>query len=376
MDQEPKYSSGRGVGSFWLWLVPIVVGWLWVPFSSYDRLRAAIDKANDLAFVAAPDDLPRPDGVEDSPDSDCPPDVHPPRRTYDIFHIQAVRMSEKSEVFTRDATRTAPVFNYARMWDWWWTVEVIAQAFEHADKNAENHVPVDDRREWVLPGDRRTAIHDNNRIGTIGQVRAYCGFHAQWEEEPVRPVPSGVRKRIFIASVFALGLQWGTTGSAAMIQMLTPTTGLGCRSGSFLLHGVVSTVIWLALILSGYLAHYAKTRHDHGNPPPGSNAITVAKGLATFLRRLSIFAASCNALWIVLACLFQFSNFYNTCYCNSSVLGRGAERAFNLIVATGHDNRDTKDIWAGGFALAGMCVGLYLFFLGLMLEPSHDARNR
>jgi len=363
------------VGSLWLWLVPIVIGWLWIPFSSYTKLKTAIDRANDVAFVAAPDPPPQIYGVGDLPNTDGLHNPHAPRRTYSFSYIQAVRMSENTEVLTRDATRTAPVFNYARVWEWWRIVETIAQALEHADANAEDHVPVNGRKElWVLREDRR--IHRDNRTGTIGQVQAYCGFPVRGDEEPVRPIPPGAWKRLTIASVFALVLQWGTAGSAATIMILTPTIGLGCRSGSYILYGVASTMIWLALLLSSYLAHFAKMRHDHGIPRSGFNIVTVTEGLATFLRRLSIMAASFNSLWIILTCMFEFTNFYSTCYCNSSVLGRGSQYAYNIIIPTEHDYDRIRAAWIGGFVLAGGCVVLYLIFLHLMLEPSHETNNR
>ena len=373
---ENVNSNGQGVGSLWLWLIPIVVGWLWVPFSSYEKLRTAIDKANDLAFIATPDDILQADSTGDSSNAGSSRNTYPPMRAYDVFHTQAVKMSENTEVFTGDMVRTAPVFNYARVWEWWWIVEMIARAFEHADENTENHIPVDSRKEWVLSGDRRVTIHCDNRTGTIGQVQAYCGFPVQGEEEPGRAFPSGVWKIIFVASVFALGLQWSTTGSAIMIVMLTPTTGLGCRSGSYILYGILSTMVWLALLLSSYLAHYAKVRRGYGTLRSRFNTITVAEGLATFLRRLSILVAACNTLWIVLVCVSEFSNFYSTCYCNSSVMGRGVQRAYNLIIATGNDRSNMKAGWAGGLVLASGCAILYLFFLSLMLEPYHDANNR
>ena len=374
---ENLLSEGQGVGSLWLWLVPVVIGWLWIPFSSYDKLRTAIDKANDLAIVAASDVPPQADiGVGDSPNADGSRNTHPQSRAYDVSRIQAVRMSEKTEVLTEDVARTAPVFNYARTWEWWCIVETIARAFEHADENAGNHVPVSCGKKWVPPGDRHIAIHSDNRTGTIGQVQAYCGFTAQREEEPLRPLPSGVWKRLFVASVFALGLQWGTTGSAVMTMMLTPTTGLGCRSGSYILYGIISTVIWLTLLLSSCLAHYAKARRYYNRRRSNFNSVTVAQGLATFLRRLSILAASCNTFWVILVCVFEFSNLYSTCYCNSSVLGRGVQRAYNIIIIAGHGYGNTRAAWAGGFVFAGGCAVLYLFFLSLMLEPHHNADNR
>ena len=354
-------SNGQGVGSLWMWLIPIVVGWLWIPVGSYDRLKTAIDKANDLAFVAANDRLSQ---IKGSHKTDAP------RRAQDASHMQGIRMYRAKKVFTKDAARAAPVFNYSRIWEWSSAVETIARAFEYADKNARRHVPVNPGKEWVRPEEKSPAIHRNNRTGTVAQVQHYCGFHIQGDKKPARPW-----KRIFIASVFALGLQWGTTGSAAIVVFYTPTTGLGCRSGSYIIYGVVSTIVWLELLLSSDLAHYAKAQHARG-VILGSwlSSANLAKSFATFLRRTSIMIAACNAIFIILAGVFQFSNFYNTCYCNASVLGRG--RNAYVTIVPGSDYGYMQAAWIGGLVLAGTCVALFLFFLHLMLEPSRDADNR
>ena len=359
-------SNGQGVGSLWLWLIPIVVGWLWIPVCSYGKLKAAIDKANDLAFVAAPDCLPQ---IGDSPDIDTP------RRAYDVSHRQGVRIYKKKKVFTQDAARAAPVFNYARIWEWSSVVETIAQAFEQADRKARRHMPVNPGKDWVYSEEKRSTNRRDNRTGTIGQVQTYCGFPIGGVKEPIQPIPSGVWKRIFVASVFALGLQWATTGSAALIVIFTPTTGLGCRSGSYILYGIVSTIIWATSLLSSYLAHYAKVQHDRVDIPHFRfNSFTLYSCLATFLRRLSTFAAACNTICIILACVFQFSNIYSNCYCNSSVMGRGAQDAY-IIIGPDYDHGRMKGAWIGGVVLAGGSVILFLFFLHLMLEPSHSTGN-
>ena len=45
--------NGPGVGSLWLWLLPIVVGWLQLsPKCDSIRLRQAVDRANFIAYVA------------------------------------------------------------------------------------------------------------------------------------------------------------------------------------------------------------------------------------------------------------------------------------------------------------------------------------
>jgi len=236
-------------------------------------------------------------------------------------------------------------------------------------------MPVDSRKDWVYSEEKRHTNRRDNRTGTIGQVQAYCGFPVGGVKEQMQPVPSGVWKRIFVASTFALGLQWATTGSTTIIVIFTPTTGLGCRSGTYILYGALSTMIWAASLLSGYLAHYAKVQHDRGDVPRSRfNPSTVAECFANFLRRLSTFAAACNTICIILACVFQFSNIYSNCYCNSSVMGRGAQDAY-IIIGPDYDHGRMKGAWIGGVVLAGGSVILFLFFLHLMLEPSHSTGN-
>jgi len=42
-------SQGHSVGTLWLWLLCLVIGWLWVPTFSHKELRSAIDFANKKA---------------------------------------------------------------------------------------------------------------------------------------------------------------------------------------------------------------------------------------------------------------------------------------------------------------------------------------
>jgi hypothetical protein len=360
-------SSGQGAGILWLWLVPMVVGWLWVPVCSYEKLKAAINKANEIAFVTAPE---KPSQVNNAVG------INPPRRTSEVSDMQGLGIYEKKEVFTQDAARTAPVFNYAGIWEWHSAVEMVAQAFESADRMGKRHTPVNFRNGWKFTDERRVTHHRDNRVGSLEQVQAYCGFDGWEDDEPNPPMPSGVWIRIFVASLFALGLQWSTTASAAITVIFTPTTGLGCRSGTYILYGMISTTIWLTLLLSSYLAHLAKMHHhDRGETSSsGFDFSNLAEGLATFLRRLSTFAAVCNTLCIILACVFQFSDVFSTCYCNSSVLGRGARRAYDVI-APGYDYDITKAAWIGGIVLASGYAVLFLLALHLILELSNDIIN-
>ena len=393
-------SNGQAVGMLWLWLVPIVVGWLWAPVSSYDKIIAAINRANDKAFVAAHDPPPQTNGPRSTTpfsigplsippsitgsSNNHPSDDHPsgadpapgdkppnsPRLASRDSTKRAFMIYGKKKVFTQDAVRAAPVFNYARIWEWSSTVEMIAQAFENADDQANNNTPVADETDWVKTPRGRKGIHEDNRVGFVGEVHAYCGFF-RTDEEPPRCLPSGMWKRMMVASVLALGLHWATTNSAAITLIFTPTIGLGCRSGTYILYGCLSTLIWLMLMLSSYLAHLAKVRHDRGNLSRFRfNSVTIARGFANFLRRLAVFGAFSNTFCIILAGVFQFSDFYSTCYCDSSVLGRGVQNAY-VIIAPGYDFVPVRKAWIGALALASGSVGLFLLCLYFMLEPSN-----
>ena len=339
---------GLGISSLWLWLIPIVVGWLWIPVFSHDELKAAIGGANKLAFVAT--------------------DAGAPIRTHGARRGQAIGVRGTTDVFTADPARLGPMFNYSRTFAWSLASETIIRGFQHA--NGEARVP-DIWRKWVCPED---VYHREDRIRTTSQVQAYCGFPAQGDKEPIQPVPSGIWKRIFIASAFALGLQWGTIGSAVISTTFTSVPGLGCRSMPFILYGIVSTITCVTFLLSSCLAHFAKMRYDSGEiPDPGFNSTNLAKGLATFLRWLSIFAAGCNALGVVLASTSQSLNSYSTCYYNSTALGCASE-VVRRIIATGSFGYDqVEGGWIGGIVLACGCVFVFLLFLSLMLrEPSYD----
>ncbi|KAJ6628317.1 hypothetical protein B0H10DRAFT_1940513 [Mycena sp. CBHHK59/15] len=137
-----------------------------------------------------------------------------------------------------------------------------------------------------------------------------------------------VMYRMFVASVLALILTWGTVSGAVIIEWFTPMIGLSCRSGSFLIYATVSTLVWILLVLSSVPNYTVSTHRRKG---------LTARVCATIaLHRISKILAAMNALWIVLICLFQFTGLYDTCWCNSSVLHLGS-RAYSLWILTPAD---------------------------------------
>jgi hypothetical protein len=115
-------------------------------------------------------------------------------------------------------------------------------------------------------------------------------------------------------------------------------------------------------VISSLLSHYSTTA-------PHKNILaSIAGHLSIFLRRLGKIVASLNAVWILVACLFQFSNFYSRCFCNSSVIGLGA-RAYNAISLNSEDLSGMKGAWIGGAFLAAGSTTLCLVFVNLFMNP-------
>ncbi|KDQ57919.1 hypothetical protein JAAARDRAFT_251628 [Jaapia argillacea MUCL 33604] len=330
-------SNGQGVGSVWLWLLPIVIGWLQLsPKCDYDRLRKAFDKTKSLAFVATANGAVKASDLSEERAFSI--DGHPPGLVPD---------SHRRSSITRDEELSAPIFNYARFLPWVQAVEDVATVFRVASRNANDHLSVDPNVPWNL--DRDGEVDASNRSGTEEQVLVYTRPPRYARRSRWGP---GVYKRVVVASLFALMLQWGTTGAAVVVVWFTPTTGLGCRSGAYLFYGALSTFVWFLMVTSSALAHYAYPRSHR-------------------LRRLGKVLAAFNAIWIVLACLFQFSNFFDRCYCNSSVLGRGS-RAYDVITDTEADLAGMRSAWIAGVLMALGCGTVFIGFVKLFLDPSEE----
>ena len=104
------------------------------------------------------------------------------------------------------------------------------------------------------------------------------------------------------------------------------------------------------MVLSSFLAYYSSPAAAAPSAKT-SNAHALRRrlvgALAVLLRRLGKALATLNAVWIVAACVFQFSGFFDRCYCNSSVLGLG-KGAYNTIRLDEADIGTMRSAWIGG----------------------------
>ncbi|KAJ7598649.1 hypothetical protein C8J56DRAFT_171058 [Mycena floridula] len=394
--------NGEAVGTVWLWLLPIVVGWLQLsPKFDYFKIREAFDTANESARVAdgATNQLvfhgrhafylaEEPFGYEMDP--------HDPDWTQDQIFDEHV---------FGDEGNTTPLFNYSRILPWMEAVETVAEAFHYAKLNAR----------------AGTLVGSGERTGNLAQVIAYCTKRVIAPEQPevtvtveaagpssrgASPIPSPTpspdaltpthsrdnserplladaipmtplglnlarRKRIsawrapglfqnfFISSMIALAVQWGTTGSSVLIVFVTPNRGLGCRSLGYALFGSVSTLVWILMVISSVLAY-------------STSPLSVSRRFfAHLLRIVAKVLASINAVGIVGLCLAQFLSFFDNCYCDSSALSR-KDPFFSTI--TPEATPALLATWAGALVMALVVVAAFYGFVALYVDhgdPDH-----
>lgn len=171
-----------------------------------------------------------------------------------------------------------------------------------------------------------------------------------------------------------------------MMAYLTPEVGLGCRSGSHLIYGILATFSWVLLACSSLLSHatslryqeiYAGTTHSRTNDPEDpiivqellsrhdafthsstldinltkhnpSKSHTTLKILTITTRLLGKSIAVINACWIVIAAIFEYTGVFSSCWCATNSTVRG-NRGWVLLFATEESLRDVaKGYWVSG----------------------------
>ncbi|KAG1827918.1 hypothetical protein EV424DRAFT_586443 [Suillus variegatus] len=344
-------SSGQGAGSIWLWLIPIVIGWLQLsPKCDYVRIKRAMDNADAMAFVAT---------------------YHGVIKASDLSERRAISMDSTLEhSLSPDESLTPPIYNYARAIPWSRSAEDVFNAFLMASNNSRMHRPVKTGDIWKNAVGKNV-IESSNRSGNPSEVNAYCRLprYAAPRYGVRSPWASGIFFRMFMASLLSIALQWATTGAAVLVVYFTPTMGLGCRSLGYILYGVLATMVWAMLVTSSIISHYTYLYSARSSWSPFfSITMRLAKVISNLLRWSGKFLATVNAVWLITASMLQFADVYDNCYCNSSVLGRGVQHAYNIVMTDNLDLGLTETAWWGGLALAcSTCVG-FVFFMSLWID--------
>ncbi|KAM6492326.1 hypothetical protein JOM56_012050 [Amanita muscaria] len=312
------YANGQSIGSLWLSLLPIVTCYLQIsPKSEGDRIRKAVEIANKCLYVAT--------------------ETGEPERVRGIRAI-TVNTADRDVVY-EDQVCTTPIHFYDRVFTWLWAAQQVTDAFEAAsisefkqEKSGKEPRTTADVIEWCTLGD----CQDNN------QVYEFLSIYVR-------------------SALLALFLQWGTTGAAIIALYLTPTRGFGCRSASFLLYGILATVVWVLFVTSSGLAHSYTASKERGRPAKYIGPLVL------IFRQLGKTIAAFNTAWIIISSLFQFSNVYDNCYCNASVFGLGS-KAYAVLHLVDEDIKLTKLYWASGMIMASGTALVFISTINLLMK--------
>ncbi|KAJ7139079.1 hypothetical protein C8R44DRAFT_837667 [Mycena epipterygia] len=314
------------------------VAWLQIsPKCDYMRVQDAIRKANVIAYVATADGQPT--------------------LASNLSSKRAISLRKGAGEIHCDEQCTAPIFNYARFLPWTLAVEDVYYAFREASQKSESHQPVNSQSAWEK-GDKKTRVPHANRRGSLPQVVAYVEplvktleFDSDGPGTRRRRWGPGAVSRFLLASLLALGLTWGTIGAAIVMAYFTPTDGISCRAGSYLIYGVNATIVWILLVTSSGLAHYSTFTRTYNDRYLHTQSTRLAGVISIVLRRTGKVLAALNATWIVLVCLLQFSSFFSRCWCNSSVFSLG-KSAYNVIEILPENLTGLDLPWISGVGMA------------------------
>ncbi|KAJ7486543.1 hypothetical protein FB451DRAFT_1126798 [Mycena latifolia] len=336
------HSNGLAVGFAWLWLLAILTCYLNAgPRCDTRILRNAIQRANSKAYVATHT------GHVVSLDS--------------TSNQPAISLEPPGGPLRADEGRPSPIYNYTRLVSWSRSVLRVHVAFSAASRRAAHHIPVASDNIWDTDG--ADGVAPANRRGSIEQLVRYIQYPRQLSGDLPHEIP-GLRSRSFYASCMALGLTWGTIGSAILLEWSSATQGLACRSGGYLIYALNSTIIWAMLLGSSHLT-YSSILSSVEKP---RRRLSLSAQMAILLRRAAKTLACLNAIWIVLTCTFQFAGVYETCWCNSSPLYQGS-RAYTVMFFT---ETDVQIFWkhlVTSTALTSVSTGLFIA-LNICLNPS------
>ena len=247
----------------------------------------------------------------------------------------------------KDELRTVPIFNYSRAFTTPATAELV---LKNAAANVRRGVPSSRSADtgsssWVEceKGD----IDPASRVATDDEVIEYCTRSLEWNSGssttlegqlltmasddaytsrdhgliiPSRWAP-GIWTRVVIASLLALGLQWGTISAAIMVNYIAPPLGFRCSSFSLLPYGALGTLSFFFLLTSSILAHMSR-------PVPGEAARLPQSRIfqnvgAVVFRWIGKCLAVVSGVCILEVCFLHVSGLLDSCFCMSVASSKG-----------------------------------------------------
>ncbi|KAJ7239432.1 hypothetical protein C8J57DRAFT_1727319 [Mycena rebaudengoi] len=228
-----------------------------------------------------------------------------------------------------DEVRQGPIFNYAR-------VLTSSACVGHVESGFKNSIV-------GFQAKRRDPE-------TTEDAAKRCGFdlrHDLKAFKPLRELPTSASRNMYVAAFAAMFLQWGTTGAAIYVAYNTPAIGLSCRSGSYLIYAVASTLSWIALVSSNLFSH-AFMRRVEEDPQRYTDAGVLGR-LAVMTRLFGTVLACANAVWLIASSVMEAMGTFQNCWCQTAAF-QYHEKGWTALFKGQPDLREiARHVWIGGF---------------------------
>ena len=328
-------------------------------------------------------DQPQPDPTADQPDLEQPPEQ--PSDEPD---------SERSEEgYSRhflwfcvqgDEIETGVTMNYGRLHTSRVTAMYVIDAFKAAIENLKSGLNPDNTTSPMSTPEEILALEDDRRFwGTRAQVAEYCGLNLQPGSLPIFRESSQPGKlppsvAAFIAALIALLVIWGALGAGILIAYQTPTTGLGCYSGSILIYGMLSTLSFVLFLWTSQLSSVYCRRLEQNPIKPRNTPVLKRLGMfslraLTVLTRLAAKSiAVISALWEITLTILAYSNIFSNCWCDTVYFSRGITAYTTIFIDTNNISDYSRHIWFGGLFLSLLCCTFIAIFFTVSREKEDD----
>ncbi|KAK1993288.1 hypothetical protein LX36DRAFT_258647 [Colletotrichum falcatum] len=427
-------------GSLWIWLVPVIIGWVMVGTQSkagtvrlaLRRANRHIDVKNGETGIEVTDDADS-DRLA-GPDTRCvnaPPAPPETSRNGTTARAKQPRLILRTFTVAGWQRQQGPVFNYARSISWLNFADRLYLAFEAADKRTRdrNGVPSQDggtEADHVrLSADcglsppgcthaRDGARHRPQHPATEGgpaslELTPLVGARADGsahhrrrrrrpstvEEQPPAAAEgppshelveytglgemspgamSTFLRHAAWSMLVALALQWGTTGWAIYISYETVVKGLGCRSGSYVVYGVVATASCAAMLFSAWVSHYTMRGYQHGQGAEGRLQLYGAVAVVTRVLGQALLIG--NTVWLLAISIFELIGFFDSCYCAGTQLSKGLGRGWILLFKNADALKaDAQDAWKTGIGMGFVTTFLAVVIFSLASRQKPEPQD-
>lgn len=354
--------------SIWLWMVPVVIGF--VSVGTQCRPKAVESALKSWQCYCTPENSSTPSLVEQNGIRTF---TEKRSTSTDLnLDLATVGTPEKYSVcLTGLEGKEGPAFNFARVFTSWHFANVVDEGFRTMIANIKaQRSPTGDRISSLLN-------LDHHLVGNSVQLSRYCGFderdQAMHNFPPWSEIPSRLWRNMGVAAFIAMFVLWGTTGPSLLIAFLTPSTGLGCRSGSYLLYGCLATVSWLLLLGASLSSHAFMQRFERKlkclKDPEGYDQDSLTHGplpIITVLCEVSGCAiAASNAFWLLVISVMELAGAFESCWCQAVYMTRRKKAYVLLFVGSDVLGPMAQPVWVGGILFLAIVCGSTIVFIGL-----------